>query len=321
MPLTSLPMIQQEMIRYGMSIYCALGIIGNVCNCIMFTRSNYRHTANSLYLNFFSISAIIYLIWSTAPHFYSLNYVDAQTQSLFYCKIRLFVGHSLGQYLRFCIVLACIDRFLVTRIDVRLRSFHSIAIAKKFLLIMTVVCPLFAIHLPIFMEIRNNVCSQFGVYKLAYATYQFIVVGVVPPVLMIVFSILTVVSLQHRHNGQVRAKQRDRHLLKMVIVEVILNVIVSIPYSINLLYGALTHLTSKNARRLEIESFITFLTTFSIYLISITPFYLFVFTSKSFRKNFIALAVSFWYKYILRQAHVAPVTEHRITPNCTSNAI
>ena len=122
------------------------------------------------------------------------------------------------------------------------------------------------------------------------------------------------IVFEHRHNGQVRAKQRDRHLLKMVIVEVILNVIVSIPYSINLLYGALTHLTSKNARRLEIESFITFLTTFSIYLISITPFYLFVFTSKSFRKNFIALAVSFWYKYILRQAHVAPVTEHRITP-------
>ena len=98
--------------------------------------------------------------------------------------------------------------------------------------------------------------------------------------------------------------------MRMVIAEVIVNIFTSIPYSTNLVYGAVTYyIVDKSAQRLEIESFITFLTQFLIYLISVAPFYLFILTSKPFRKEFINIFVKCWNKYILRRVRIYPLNE------------
>ena len=95
MPVTILPFIQQEMIRYGMTIYFALGLVGNILNCIMFMGPLYRRTSSSIYFLSLSMIAIIYLIWSVVPLIYTLDHIDPQTQSLFYCKVRLYSTHVL----------------------------------------------------------------------------------------------------------------------------------------------------------------------------------------------------------------------------------
>ncbi|CAF1523340.1 unnamed protein product [Adineta ricciae] len=158
------------------------------------------------------------------------------------------------------------------------------------------------------MDLRNGVCDMFGIYKLIYAIYQIIVSGLLPPIFMSVFSILTIISLHERHHtNQIRVKQSDQQLTRLVIVEVIVNVLTAIPYSANLLYGALTYfVTNKSTQRLEIESFITFIAQFMIYFVGIAPFYLFFLISKGFRKEFINLLVNFYYKHILRRVRVVP---------------
>ena len=178
--------------------------------------------------------------------------------------MRLYGSHVLGQCLRYIVVFACADRFFVTRTNVRIRSLNSVSMAMKLVFIICVVCLVIAIHLPILMDIRNGVCGMFGLYKLIYAIYQITLVGILPPVLMSIFSILTIRSLHQRHGNQIRARQRDRYLMRMVIAEVMVNIFTSIPYSINLVYGAATYyIVNKSAERLEIESFISFLTHIS----------------------------------------------------------
>ncbi len=133
------------------------------------------------------------------------------------------------------------------------------------------------------------------------------VVGIVPPVLMSVFSILTISSLHQRHGTQVRARQRDRYLMRLVIAEVIVNVVTSIPYSANLIYGRMTdYVIGKSPERLEIESFISFFTQFLIYLISVNSFYLFMLTSKRFRKDFINRLLYCWNRNVLRKVRISP---------------
>jgi hypothetical protein len=171
-----------------------------------------------------------------------------------------------------------------------------------------------AIHVPIFVSMRNGVCGMFGLYKLIYAIYQITSVGILPPILMSTFSILTVRSLHQRHGKQVRAKQRDRYLMRMVIAEVIVNIVTSIPFSINLVYGSVTSYgVNKSARRLEIESFISFLTVFLVYLISVIPFYLFMLTSKPFRNQFFSIFIKCRDKYILRKVRIVPLNGHNTT--------
>ncbi|UJR19084.1 hypothetical protein I4U23_022215 [Adineta vaga] len=318
MSVTNLLYIQREITRYGFSIYLALGLIGNVFNCIMFTRRPYRHTPSSLYLLSLSIFSIMYLMWILVPSIYALYYGDPQTQSVTYCKMRLYISHVFNLYLRYSVVFASADRYFITRTNVHLRSLSSIKTAIKLLLTMFILCLLIAIHMPILMNIRNGVCGMIGIYKLLYAIYQSIVSGLLPIILMSLFSIFTIRSLYQRHHSiQTHIKENDRHLTRMVIVEVIVNVITAIPYSANLLYGALTYfVTNKSVERLEIESFITFITQFMIYFVGVTPFYLFFLTSKTFRKQFIDLFVKFYHQHLLRRVQIGPLHDrHAIQTN------
>jgi hypothetical protein len=314
MAVTNLPFIQQQMIRYGMTVYLALGLMGNIFNCIMFTRCSFRHAPSSVYFLSLSIFAIVYLVWSVFPQIYALDHTDPQTQSLVYCKIRLYGSLVLGQCLRYTIVFACIDRFVVTRTNVRIRSLNSVQVAIKLIFIIFVVWLVACIHMPFFMEIRGGVCGMFGSYKLIYAIYQISLAGILPPVLMIVFSILTIRSRHHPHVNQVRARQKDRDFMRMVVAEAMVNILTAIPYASNLVYGVATYyVVDKSVQRLEIEAFISFVTQYVIMLISVVPFYVFILTSKTFQNEFIGLLVKGWDTLTLQRHRVIPLNQENIS--------
>jgi hypothetical protein len=319
MAVTNLPFIQAAMVRYGMTVYFALGLVGNICNCIIFTRNSYRRAPSSIYFLSLSIFAIIYLLWSLFPSFYALDHTDLQTKSLIYCKVRLYGSHILGLYIRYCIVFACFDRFISTRRNAQIRLLNSVQMALKLVFTMCVVWLVVAIHMPILMDIRGGVCGQFDLYKFIYAIYQAVITGFLPPILMIIFSTLTMLSLHQLHDAQlhatqINARKRDRYLLRMVIAEVMVNIFTSIPYSANQIYGLVTfYVVGKSAQRLEIESFITFLTTFLVYLISVGPFYMYILASKPFRNEFINIFLKCWGKHTGRQVGIAPSIEQKIT--------
>jgi hypothetical protein len=78
-------------------------------------------------------------------------------------------------------VFACINRFVVTRTNVRIRSLHSVQMAVKFVFIIFAVWLVACIHIPILMDMQGGVCGMFDLYKLIYTIYQIIVVGILPP--------------------------------------------------------------------------------------------------------------------------------------------
>jgi uncharacterized membrane protein len=171
------------------------------------------------------------------------------------------------------------------------------------------------IHLFIFSDIRNGVCGTVGLYKFIFAIYQITMVGVLPPLLMSIFSILTLRNLRHWHGLQRRLRKKDRYLLRMVMAEVIANVTISIPFSVNLVYTAATfYNVDKSLQQLEIEGFATFLTQFTVYLTGVIPFYLFIFTSKPFRRGFIHILAEFREKYLIRQTQVIPTDAQNNIP-------
>ncbi len=310
MALTILPFIQQIMIRYIMSTYLAMGLLGNMFNLIVFLKQFHHRISCSIYLIALSIFAIIYLLWSVVPLLYTLDHIDPQIQSLVYCKIRLYGTHVLGQYVRFSVVFACADRYFITRASTRIRSWSSIQMTQKLIIIMCIIWLIAGIHLPIFMDIRNGVCGMFDFYKFFYAIYQTIFVGILPPVLMSIFGFLTVRTLHQRHAANIHVRQKDHDLMRMLIAEIIINIFTSIPYSANLVYGAATFfVVNKSTLRIEIEAFVTFLSQFLIHLLSVAPFYLFIISSKSFRREFSQIMMSWWYQYNLRHVRITPLND------------
>jgi len=308
MSVTNLPYIQQQMIRYGTGTCYALGIVGNVCNLIMFTRHRYRHTPSSVYFLALSTIAIIYLNWTLVPSFYTLNYIDPQTYSFFYCKVKGYLTHVLGQSNRFIVVAACIDRYFATQTNVRIRSLSSVRVAKTIVFIMCPIWLVIAIHSPILVTIRGTSCGMVGLYRLMYTIYQIIVAAIIPPILMCIFSTLTIRSRYQRRGPERCVRQRDRSLMRLVIAEVTVNIVTTLPSSINNVYSAATYyVVNKSAERLEIESFLSFVALFILYLLNVAPFYMFMLTSKPFRNEFINMIIKCWDKYILRRGRIFPL--------------
>jgi len=164
------------------------------------------------------------------------------------------------------------------------------------------------------MTIRDGVCWMFDFYRFFYPIYQTILVGLLPPSLMSIFGYFTMRTLYQRRTRRVIPRRRDSDLMKMLIAEVIINILTSITFSANLLYNTATiYVMNKGQTRVEIENFVNFLSQFLIHLLSVLPFYLFMLASKSFRRDFNHIIKTFWLKYIRRRNYIFPIGQTTTT--------
>jgi hypothetical protein len=107
-------------------------------------------------------------------------------------------------------------------------------------------------------------------YAFFYAIYSLIVIGILPLVLMIIFSLLAWHNLQLIRSRvvpidptirNIKIHKRDRDLMKMLSGEVLAYCITTIPYPINLIYSVSTSSITayKTPTRLAMESLIGYI--------------------------------------------------------------
>jgi hypothetical protein len=128
--------------------------------------------------------------------------------------------------------------------------------------------------------------------------------GIFPPLLILIFTLLVMKTLKQlrsrvqptmttkteteprNQSMRIVLRKRDRDLIKMVFIEVMFYVITTMPFSIYLIYKMLTDSLTKSRERQQIESFINYLVqSFLMYLNTALPFYIYILTSPSFRKQ------------------------------------
>jgi len=277
------------MTEYIMSIFLALGVLGNLINVYIFARKNFRRNSCSMYLLAESFVNVFIVSWGIGPALYDLNYVDPSVYSFAYCKLRLYSIHTLLMIGRTFIVFACLDRYALCSQSVRLRSFCVPKIAIRVIIVVPLVWPVLTLHVLILENFYGNKCSMSGAYVLIYGIYSTIVAGIIPPLFMTILSVLTIRNRQRlrtRLSTTGVNNRRDQALIIMLSSEVIVYVTTTFLYPTNTLYGAITSGITKSTERQQIESFISFLGgSFLIYLNSASVFYVFFAVSKSFRKE------------------------------------
>jgi hypothetical protein len=145
-------------------------------------------------------------------------------------------------------------------------------------------------YIPFFQTLRVNTCGMVYPYSFIWAIYTVIVPGIIPPTSMIIFGVLAIRNrrqLQMRLNVRRRANnKRDSTLLIMLLSEVLVYVITTILFPIITLYKSVTNEQMKSVERQQIESFISFLATpFLIYINPSSTFYVYILSSKNYRKE------------------------------------
>jgi hypothetical protein len=272
-----------------MSIFLGLGVLGNLINIYVFTRKNFIRNSCCMYLLAASAANLINVIWGIGPALYTLTNVDPSTYSFMYCKLRLYTIHTTLMIGRTLIVLACVDRYALCSESVRLRSLREPKITIRVIIATILVWPLLTIHIAILENFNGTSCFMSGAYVLIYGLYSTMAAGILPPLLMTIFSVLTI---RHRHrlrtrlNSTGRNSKRDHTLMIMLLSEVAVYIVTTILYPTITLYRAITNGQTMSAESTQILSFVSFLGgSFLIYLNSASVFYVYFIASKHFRKE------------------------------------
>lgn len=146
----------------GQPILFALGSIGCLLNILIFLRHSMRSNSCAIYFHGSSWANLSTLTWGMLVVILNTFGISSSLgYNTVYCKIRYFIFTSSQLSARACVVLACLDRFLLCSQSVRQRSFCRSSVAIKLLLSAISFCVCISICLLIVYETNftTHVCT------------------------------------------------------------------------------------------------------------------------------------------------------------------
>lgn len=168
---------------------------------------------------------------------YSINPEDT---SVVFCKIKYYIACVTTILPPSLVVLASIDRFMLSSRNAGVRAWSCPRIAYRLIAGVTIFWIVFSVHTLIGISIIPSalgaICYvQPGIYTLFVAIYLIIFNYSLPPILMVTFGLLTVANIRRTRrqiHPQARtqyAQRKDRYLLHMLFFQMLVNIICTIP--------------------------------------------------------------------------------------------
>ena len=275
-----LAQIQRNFYRIGGPILMVIGAVSCVLNLMVFTRKNLRKTPCSIYLvafnasNFFFIFIIILL--ATLANGYNIN--PASYNSSF-CRFRTYVTFVLEVLGPSYLILASVDRVLLTSPNALTRQRSTPRLAYTCIIIATVFWTLMHLHAAIvtdIVQIRPGVSLcffQLGMHLTVMTYYSLIIKGILIPLLMLIFGLwsvknvrgvrqITSVSVVSGFSTAITRRthtnhSKDRQLLRILLMDITVYVIFNGMIAIVLMYRQINGNKSMTLVEMQIQSLLT----------------------------------------------------------------
>jgi len=294
-----------------------LGNIGNVFIAIIFNRQ--RQSACAIYL---ISSAVVNMAYLTFDGFFlivPIHYDDETVRAIISCKIYVYALNVIGQTAKTMLIFACIDRFLITSTRPSFRAFSTPKRAKYLIFFSIIFWFLLAIHIPIMTTMVNGQCTRGSVASIIYSIYSIIFVSLIPTIISSIFGYLTYRNMrqlkirvqpieQNTGNANIGIQRRDRDLLIIVIAELVTYVLTTALFPIIQLEMIISGyvIPNKSFHYLQIEIFILNIAVFLLSINCAAPFYTYLISSKSFRRDFKQIIKNSYWK-LTRQTPVETI--------------
>ena len=293
--------------RIGGPTLLILGTIGCILNLMVFTRNTLRKSPCAICFVAVNIINLMFLVFSFVPTFLVYGYgIDLGYRNLTYCRSLAYIGLILSSLGPSYIILASIDRTLITsrNAGTRKRSTRRLAIAC--LIALALFWMIFHIHAWIYMQIVQYgadyfICTfQPGIYSSFITYYSLIVVGIGAPVSMAVFGIWTMKNVrQTQHavqpsgastirttvgvNRPYATRSKDHQLVRMLLMEIGVYILARFPATAFMIYNQITQYETKSIEQRIVEQSIASITYFSNFIDPSIACYINILVSKTFR--------------------------------------
>ncbi|CAF1263180.1 unnamed protein product [Adineta steineri] len=297
--------------RYLPIFIYTFGIIGNFLNVLVLAQSNIRSNSSAVLFLFSSMASLIAIVSGLTSRMMSGYAVDLTLTVNWICIIRNYILYTARTITLWLIALATIERWLASSKHVHRRQKSTLKNARRGMILVFIYACL--INAPIIYCYRANLSGSLrGCYGSTYAcsvlTDGIYVFGTTLSSLsvMIIFGLMTINNIRHSQNRvqniamlplsleqkntistvnrPQKIKKIDRHLLKMLIVQVTLLILFTCPHAIQKFYSSAASISltsSSQSLDIAIPNFIFNLVTLLNFTASGMPFYIYTLTGGS----------------------------------------
>ncbi len=295
--LTNIPIYVQ---LYLVPILYVAGNIGNLLTVGVFFQKSWRKNVCVFYFlicflnNTFCINSTM-----LQSIFIATFNINVENSNVIYCKILYYISYFSSIYYPIVLILASIDRLLISSRNIDTRLYSSRRLAYFSISINTFVCAVFSLHILIKVNIQQFAPSVFLCYydlSISYINfflYSTLIISAIIPLVLIILSVLTFKNVRHIRNGprqhgrQIRTmNKKDLQLLRCLYVHNIVYIICSILIVVSIGYSVKLNLGTSTPMEQAVSNFLTNIGAFLHCIPYCVSFVIFISVSKAFRLEF-----------------------------------
>jgi hypothetical protein len=288
-----------------------VGTIGNILNILTLSQKRLREIPCVFLFLASSIFSLISIDFGLITRVLS-GFAEDPTYTIgWLCKLRTFIVFSTRAMVFWSFVLATVDRWLSSSVEVSRRQLSSLKNAHRGTILVIVVSMIVYGEL-LYCYDANLINSPFKCYAKNYpcqltADMTFVCYTTIAPIIvMLIFGLLTIINVRQSQSrllkmtatstnqttvatttaggAQERSKSVERRLLLMIFVQVIVLGSLTLPQAIQRLYAVFAG-TGNNPLEATIDSFVYNFVLLLTYLASAMQFYIYTLTGGTlFRK-------------------------------------
>jgi len=277
------------------------GNIGAIGTCIVFYQPVFRKSPSAMYFIASSFSQLFVFNFATFVRLIEYGYgVPVNSVSTWFCKIRYYIFYVSAACARYNIMFASADRYFCSSRNALRRQWSSSKTVIRLNIINTIVWLLFYIQVLITFNVGNGKCRIQVVSIMTYFSFYITAEnGFFPIFPLLFFGLLTIRNIhqtkrrttaaepanesQSVQNDRVSRKETQLH--KMLANQVILYLILNVPYPVYTVYRAFIGVSSFTGSRALIDTFTNNLLYDLVYLGYALTFPNFILTSDMFRQQ------------------------------------
>jgi len=295
--LTNIPIYAN---RYISPILFVIGNLGNLICFSILLKKPWRKNVCAFYFLIYLLTNIIYVNSTLFGSIMTLGLnIQLQNSNSFLCKAFFFSAYLFSLYPPVLLILASIDRLLISSQNVDTRLYSSKRLAYLLMSISFFLCFTFSLHILIKVHIQEMYPTIFICYYDLSKSYQdfifysTIILAFLPPLILLILSILSFKNVHHLRaiprDKRDRIRQmtkRDFQLLRCLYTHDITYILSIILVDVGAIYGTINPAYSRTPNEEALYNFLNSFGAFIHFISRCSSVFIFISTSKAFRQEF-----------------------------------
>ena len=285
--------------RYIIPVIYILGNLGNFLTALIYTKKTWRKNVCVFYFTVCLVSTTCYINSTLLASFFIYGlYTNLQNSNIFICKIHFYASFLFTSLLPTTLILASIDRLLISSQNVDTRLYSSKRLAYFLISINTFFWMIYLVHVLIKVNIQEPYPSYFLCYfdlsgfYVKFVSYSSLIFSCLFPLIMIVLCVLAfknvrrIRAVPRQQRQQIRTmNKKDFQLLRCLFVNDIVYILFGTPIILITVYQGITADQARTLLGSSIENFVYTVFVFLNHVPYCASFFIYILVSKAFRNE------------------------------------